>query len=241
MSQTTFYPSSSKSALCESCYTGQSQRTSSSCSGSNTTPYCDSCNSICNSAQNYGNLSIGKCSVLQHPDIDFSGFNAKQGDFIYKYWTADKWNELQEIFSLLYSIGNKKSTEDIYTPVSFTQVCKNENSNNLITADQYNAFIDASTEHFNNDINTQTVEKDNTIISKSLSDQLDKLLQNSFFNSSICDICNVGSQHSCTYNCACNYNCCNYDCQYNCQYNCCNHNCSCNYNDNSSDSEGKEE
>jgi hypothetical protein len=96
----------------------------------------------------------------------------------------------------------------------------NTNTNDIITAKQYNSFIEASKEHFNNEEAVE-VKKDVTVISKSLSDQLDELINNNKFSSSVCDICNTGSQHSCSYNCECNYNCCNHNCS-------CNHQCSCN-------------
>lgn len=221
MTQTTFYPGKFQSSLCTLCYSGVTERKKTDCSGSNTTGWCDTCNSICNSAQNYGALTqFQNCAVSEHADIDFSKFNAVAGQGIHSYWTADKWNELQEVFELLYNIGQQKSTNQIVTPITFSRVCSfnDDNINSVITADQYNSFINAS-KHFNNS-KTTSVTQNVTTISKSLSDQLDNLIDNNTFKSSVCDICNIGSQHYCAYNCSCNYNCCN--------YNCCDYNCSCN-------------
>lgn len=221
MSQSHFYPGKNLSDICTSCYTELTQRSSSDCSGDNTTSYCSgTCNTSCNSAQNYGNISFNEsgCQTLaEHGDLSFSGFNATQNGIIYNYWTHSKWNELQEAIEDAYNIGQKSSTNqsrDLY----FTRV----NSNDVITAEQYNQFSKNVRTNFNcSNGDAPLVEKDNTIITKTLSDQLDKLLNNSTFNSSVCDLCNTGSQTNCSYNCSCNYNCCNYNCcNYNCNYNC---------------------
>ena len=217
MAQTKFYPASSVSNICTSCYSsGQSSSCKPKNGSSQNSTYCGSCNTSCNTSQAY--CSIGYQLISSHGDVgSFSGFNVSKDDIIFKKWTHEKWNQLQNKYKIAGSVGKTFSQGS----PSFTQV----DTNDIITADLYNEFYTAA-QNFNASSYISKVEKNN-VIKESHSTALENSFSHSKFNSSVCDICNVGRQHNCGYNCNCNYNCnhnCDYNCSYNCSYNC-NHNC----------------
>lgn len=173
--------------------------------------------------------------ISTHGDVGpFSGFGVATDNLIFKKWTASKWNELQKLYETANSLGLKSSQNGNF---SFTRAqadpCNNLHpANSLITAEKYNQFSSAA-KAFSAIIPTVSGVTDTnpgTVIEKKHSDALETGFSNSKFKTSVCDICNVGTQHNCGYNCQCNYNC-SYNCYYNCSYNCshnCSHNCGTN-------------
>ncbi len=219
--QTSFYPAKTREEVCKACYvSGESD----SCrpnfgNAQNSSLACADCNIECNTAQAY--CSIGYESITSHGDVgSFSGFGAKAEDMIYKVWTKDKWNELQDDYLTANAMGQESSQGGSFSFSSF-------DSGVYYTAAKYNEFSKAASA-----FSSSTPEvKAEDLIKVSHSTALETGFSNGKFGSSVCDICNAGTQHNCGYNCSCNYNCsynCQYNCSYNCHYNCCNHQCSSN-------------
>ncbi|MBE6148312.1 MAG: hypothetical protein E7167_02190 [Firmicutes bacterium] len=214
-----YYPAGTVNEVCEACYASES-----SCKpdfGSSTeSTYCGNCNVQCNTSQSF--CSIGIQNISSHGNVgSFSGFGATSDNLIFEKWTASKWNELQQLYEIANGLGIKQNQGASF---SFTRAaadpCNNTHpANSLITAEKYNEFSTAA-EKFGSYIPTVTGGPSGTVITAGHSTNLENGFSNAKFNTSVCDICNAGTEHNCGYNCSCNYNC-----GYNCNYNCCNHNC----------------
>lgn len=219
--QSHYYPAKTITETCYACYVSGESSDCRPAKGNsqNSSKACGTCNVICNSSQAYCNIS--KESISSHEDVgSFSGFNVSSTtDIICEKWTVSKWNELQDKYLTANNMGYTESQgEDI----EFTRAVSKE----PYTAASYNEFVSAASK-FNSSISSVDV---NDIIRVAHSTALETGFSKGKFDSSVCDICNVGGQHSCGYNCSCNYNC-SYNCYYNCSYNCshnCSHNCSSN-------------
>lgn len=232
----TYYPASKVEDICNGCYASESACSKPLNGSSQNSTYCGTCNVDCNTSQTF--CGLGVQVISNHADVGtFGGFGATTDALIFEKWTASKWNELQQLYEKANSLGITSSQGGGF---SFTRAvsdrCNNTHpANSLITADKYNQFSTAAAA-FSSTIPTVTgVTKDNpgTPIRLEHSTALETGFANAKFKTSVCDICNVGTQHNCGYNCQCNYNC-SYNCYYNCSYNCshnCSHNCGTNVTD----------
>jgi len=216
--QSSYYPCNETAAtLCSAgatCYAGSVSACSNPSYGSqqNTTP-CPTCNtSPCNSSQAY--CSIGYENITSHGDVGSFSFGAGSNQTIWKVWTAAKWNLLQDNYDTANDVGKvqKQGAGLSFTPATSDDGFTHAKSS-LITAAIYNQFSTAAS-GFNSSIPAVT---QNSTIKASHSTAIDSGYASSKFNTDVCDVCNAGSEHNCSYNCACNYNC-SYNC--GCNYNC---------------------
>ena len=222
--QTIYYPAASVEDVCNSCYvSGESSDCKPDNGSSQNSIYCGTCNVDCNTSQAY--CDIGHESITSHGNVgSFSGFGANVNDLIHANWTVAKWNELHDLYLTANNMGLKSPQG---ASLSFSTV----SNGNLYTSKLYNEFSTAASAFGSS---TPSVNPED-LITVGRSKALETGFANGKFNSSVCDICNAGTQHNCGYNCNCNYNCnhnCNYNCKYDCSYDC---SYDCDYDDSSAD------
>lgn len=215
----TYYPTCIALAEhCNKCNTGESfEGCANGVSGTQEcSAYCNSgCNVVCNS------LCQAICNVhgqfiKDHKDVGaFPGSEIKVDDFIHEKWSATFWNSL---------IGNLNTAETVGAVSK--QVAPNDRevvtapigNKAPYTASLYNQVRDKIKQFSNIPDSYKAVNVDD-LITATVANAIRTAYNSAKFSSTVCDICNSGTQHyegsSCTCNCSCTCACacsCSCDC-----------------------------
>lgn len=207
-----------KTELCSSCYNGESQTCSTS---SNAGSGCATCNSACQTAQNY-------CSVNQAVShwvgvFPMTGCQATD-EFIHRGWKASEWNATLKKLADAAALGELQSQGTIPTQITVAADPDNTSphpAGSLITAAAYNSLVD-SINHFNRSVGKVSA---GDVIRASHALALKNGYNSATFNTNVCDVCNAGGQSECACNCSCSCSC---DCNCGCSCSCsCSNPCPC--------------
>ena len=192
------------SPFCTNCNTNQS---ASSCKMSDP---CPACNTKCTSCQAYCQLGI---QLIQNhgtvSDYVDPGCMVKD-EFIFRNWTADYWNTLQDMLLTADKMGESSPHAGGVSFPNGRAVPDPENAphpqGSLVTAAKYND-VAAALGIFSSNIDT--VVKDDDVIRGAHALAISSAYKSAKFKTTVCDICNGGGyQHAaCSCNSACNCYC----------------------------------
>lgn len=231
----------SNGQLCTKCYSTQNPSntctsSSSQNSSSNEQPcsaYCNTgCNSSCNRAQTYCNLGyqlitsiVGNFPIKEVCGASNETCGYSQYDIIGETWTATNWNSIISKIATAERAGTYgRGNYNAPTPTRASSTQSDEN--NIITAEKYNQIV-KKINQFNSSLSTVNVDN---VITATRANALRTGFNNAKFSSSLCDVCNVGSENvggacGCNCSCACACNCgCSCPCNCSCT---CGPSCSC--------------
>jgi len=245
MPQTTFYPSNAPSCIniaaggfCETCNTSQDHNCCTSTGSTNGSTdvwgcgaVCNSCQNVCNSCQAY--CQIGLEGIIQHGDVPpFPNMCVAQNEIIIKQWTAANWNQIIANLKQAWENGRLKphgpfpGAQNVASDAATTGASTVHVANSLITAQRYNELVTIINGLGGLSINAVAVDD---VIKAAHAQALQNGYNQSTFNGSVCDICNVSGAQITSCPCSCNCSCaCSCSCGCSCPCSCsCSCGCSC--------------
>lgn len=190
---------------------------------------CATCNTVCQ-ATKQAYCSIDHENIEDHEDV--GKYTSKtphqceaKDEFIFRNWTADWWNELQDSYLTADKVGKTKAQD---SGVSFSDGQAKPDPTNvphpqgsLVTAKKYNEISDAVSK-FRTSLakvkGSAEVGCENAdVIRASHAVALRTSYQAAKFKTDVCDCCNTKVQWSvhCSCNCSCSCTC-NCSCQCGC-------------------------
>lgn len=215
----TYYPTCiALSEHCNKCNTGESF--AGCASGNNGTQacsvYCDSgCNVVCNSSCQ-AICNVHGQFIKDHKDVGaFPGSEIKVDDFIHEKWNTTFWNSLIDNLNTAETVGEVSKQVAVNDREVVTAPIGNKAP---YTANLYNQ-VRAKIKQFNNIPDSYKDVNVDDLITATVANAIRTAYNSAKFSSTVCDICNSGTQHyegsSCTCNCSCTCSCscsCGCDC-----------------------------